>query len=225
MFSQPFCTTLPNLSASFSSGSEEASTIYDRVRLDLGDFGGQIFTDGILQRTLSKAIARVNRKLGLVELQTGSRPYYFYLYFTSAVNRPKIEVDLDTGNLTPDTDPYVDIIVLQMEEILLRAEASNFKRLNPSLGGAMSSGLVGVTGEGVSVTNADGVKIAVSPGRFSARAKMFAEDVERVSQEVERAIRDFRWRLSGSAGIDVTIPRYYYGAFYTTYNGYGGSPR
>lgn len=224
-FIQNFCTTLPTLSASFSSTLEEVSTIYDRVRLDLGDWDGQIFTDGILQRTLSKAIARVNRRLGLVELHSGSRPFYFYLYFTSALQRPKISVDLDTGMMTPDTDPYVDIVVLQMEEILLRAEATNFKRFNSNLGGTLSSGLVGITGEGVSVTNADGVKIAVSAGRYSARAKMFAEDVDRIAKEIERAIRDFRWRLSGSAGLNVTIPRYYYGAQYTAYNGYGGYPQ
>lgn len=225
LFSQQFCTTLPTLSASFTDTAEDISTIYDRVRLDLGDINGQIFTDGILQRTLSKAVSRVNRRLGLVELQTGSRPFYFYLYFTSALQRPRIEVNLENGTMTPDTDPYVDIVTLQMEEILLRAEASNFKRFNSGLGGPLSSGLVGITGEGVSVTNADGVKIAVSAGRFSTRAKMYADDADRVSEEIKRAIRDFRWRLSGSAGLDVTIPRYYYGAYYTTYNGYGGSPR
>jgi hypothetical protein len=109
-----------------------------------------------------------------------------------------------------------------MEELVLRAEMSNFKRLNPNLGGTLASGMAGATTEGVSVKNADGVTITVSPARFTTRAKLFMQDVERITEEVKLAIRDFRWRLSGAAGINVTIPRYYHG-YHTSYHGYGGT--
>jgi len=226
-FSESFCTKTPGLSATFSSPTVDVETIYDRVRIDIGDPDGSIFTDGLLQRTLKKAIDRANRRLGLVDVESGNSSSHFFLFFNCSLRRPKIEVDLSTGVLTPNTDPYIDIIILQMEEILLRAEMSNFKRLNVLLGGTLASGVTSATKEGVSITNADGVKIAVAPGRFSARANMFKQDVDLISAEVERAIRDFRWRLSGNAGIDVTLPRYgSYGYGYghgTGYAGYNGS--
>lgn len=223
LFSESFCTKLPGLAATFSDPSVSVETIYDRVRIDVGDPDGQIFTNGLLQRTLQKAISRANRRLGLVDVQAGEGPSQFFLLFTGILNRPKIEVNLNTGVLSPDTDPYVDIIILQMEEILLRAEMSNFKRLNANLGGVLASGVVSAVNEGVSATNADGVKISIAPGRFTARANLFKADAEMIAEELKNAIRDFRWRLSGAAGIDVTIPRYGHFGHGTGYAGYNGS--
>lgn len=219
-FAEAFCTKLAGLSASFSDPSVTVETIYDRVRLDVGDINGQIFTDGLLRRTLEKAIARANRRLGLVSIETGNSPSHFFLFFNSTLSRAKIEVNLTTGVLTPNTDPYIDIIIMQMEEIMLKAEMSNFKRLNVLLGGPLASGIAGAPNEGVSITNADGVKISVSASRYTARAKLFESDVKMIKEELDQAYRDFRWRLSGGAGIDVTMPRYGFYGYGTGYAGY-----
>jgi hypothetical protein len=224
LFVEEFCTRSASLNATFSSRDVGVETIFDRVRIDVGDPDGRMLTNGLLTRYLEKSIARCNRRLGLVDLETGNTPFHFFLFFTSALSRPRLEVNLLTGIITPDTDPYVDIIIMQMEELVLRAEMSNFKRLNPNLGGSLASGIFGATTEGVSVRNADGVTISVSPVRFSTRAKLFMADVERISAEVKEAIRDFRWRLAGAAGVDVTIPRYGYN-YGTLYHGWGGRAR
>ena len=207
-FVENFTVALPTLSASFSSSvGNSVSSVFDRVRLDIGDPDAMIFNDGILRQTLKKAISRVNRKLGLVRISE-ENSFVFLVAFTSRVSTPVLTVDLLNGTITPDTDPYVDILILQMEEILLQSEGIAMQRLNNQTAGVFGSGIVNVSGDGVSVTNADGVSISTSPTRLSFRADMAKFNLKNIKDELDHAIRDLRWRLSGANGKDISIPRW-----------------
>jgi len=214
-FVENFCVALPSLAASFASSVDNSvESLFDRVRIDLGDPDGKIFTDGLLRRSIKKAVSRVNRRLGLVRV-TSNSSYIFLIAFTSRIQTPVLTLDLINGTISPDTDPYADILVLQMEEILLTSELVALGRLNTSTAGAFGSGLVGTSNDGVSITNADGVTISKAIGRLSHRADIGKFNIKKISEELNGAIKDLRWRLAGGVGKDVTMPRYGY------YRGYG----
>lgn len=207
-FVENFTVALPTLSASFSSPTNNnISSLFERVRIDIGDPDAKIFTDGLLRQTLKKAVSRVNRKLGLVRISEQSS-FVFVIAFTSRVSTPVLTLDLLNGTITPDTDPYADILVLQMEEILLQSEGIALQRLNSDTAGAFGSGIVNVSGDGISVTNADGVSISASPTRLSFRADMAKFNLKNIKEELDHAIKDMRWRLAGANGRDVSIPRW-----------------
>jgi len=207
-FIEKFCVALPTLAASFANPTgNSVESLFDRVRVDLGDPDSMIFTDGFLRRTIKKAIARVNRRLGLVKV-TSNSSFIFLISFTSRSSTPVLTLDLTNGTIDPDTDPYADILVLQMEEILLQSETVALQRLNPGTAGVLGSGIQQVAGDGVSVTDADGVTISKAVGRLSHRADLAKFNLTNVSTMLETAIRDFRWRLAGGSGKDVTTPKW-----------------
>ena len=212
-----FCVADANLATSFANPVDNSiESLFDRVRIDIGDPDGKIFVDGLMRRTLRKAVSRVNRRLGLVSVTQNS--YYIWLIaFTCSTNTPVLTIDLENGTIDPDTDPYADILVLQMEEILLTGETVALGRLNQNTAGSFGSGLQGIASDGVSVTNADGVTISKAVGRLSHRADLAKFNLKNIRDELEQAIQDLRWRLSGGSGKDVTIPKYHHG-----YGGYGG---
>lgn len=215
-FLEDFCVELPNLFASINAPNSNVSSIYDRVRIDIGDPNATIFNDAFLRRVLEKAIARLNRRLGVVRVSNQTSIYCFCLCFEGS-SLPQISVNLLTGELTPNNHNYIDLVVLQMEHIIITGESIAFQRLNAQLGGVFGSGIIGSEREGVTVTNADNVSISVSSSRLTTRAQMIRFNVERIENELDEAVRDFRWRLSGSKGKDVTIPRYPYGGYYGGY--------
>jgi hypothetical protein len=53
------------------------------------------------------------------------------------------------------------------------------------------------------------VSISSSPTRLSTRADLGKFNLDALREQLEQAIKDMRWRLSGSNGKDVTMPRYY----------------
>jgi len=207
-FVENFCVALPSLSASFADSSVTTETIFDRVRIDLADPDGKIFTDGLLRRILEKAVARVNRRVGLVRV-TQQTAFIFLIAFTSSIQTPIIEVNIINGTFTPDTDPYIDIVILQMEEILLRSELVALQRLNAPTAGSFGSGVIGAQADGISVTDADGVQITTAVGRLTTRADLGKFNVGQITEELAKAISDLRWRLAGGSGKNVTMPRFY----------------
>jgi len=213
-----FCVADALLATSFANPVDNSvESLFDRVRLDVGDPQALIFTDGFLRRTIKKAASRVNRRLGLVRVTEAS--YFIWLIaFTSRVSTPVLTLDLQAGTINPDTDPYADILVLQMEEIILTGETVALQRLNPHTAGVYGSGLKGVAADGVSSTNADGVTISKAVGRLSHRADLAKFTLTNIRAELQKAIDDLRWRLAGGAGRDVTIPRFFNGG----YGNYGG---
>lgn len=207
-FVEKFCVALPTLSASFASSvGNSVESLFDRVRIDLGDPDSMIFTDGFLRRTIKKAVSRVNRRLGLVSV-TNNNSFIWLIAFTSRVSTPTLTLDLLNGTIDPDSDPYADILVLQMEEILLQSETVALQRLNPNTAGILGSGLAGVAGDGVSVTDVDGVTISKAVGRLAHRADLAKFNIKQISDQLEQAIKDLRWRLAGGSGKDVSCPRW-----------------
>lgn len=217
-----FTVASASLATSFQNPVDNnVESLFDRVRIDLGDPDGMIFTDGLMRRTVKKAVSRVNRRLGLVRVSQDS--YYIWLIaFTSRVSTPVLTLDLLNGTIDPNTDPYADILVLQMEEILLTGESTALGRLNQQTAGSFGSGLVGIASDGVSATNADGVTISKAVGRLSHRADMMKFNLQAIRDELNKAIADLRWRLAGGSGRDVSIPRYFGRGGYGGYGGPGG---
>ncbi len=217
-----FCVSDATLATTFSNPADNnIESLFDRVRIDIGDPDGVIFTDGLMRRTIKKALSRVNRRLGLVNVSQDS--YYIWtIAFTSRSSTPVLTLDLNNGTIDPDTDPYADILVLQMEEILLTGETVALQRLNPATAGAFGSGIQGVAADGVSVTNADGVSISKAVGRLSHRADLAKFTLTNIRKELERAIQDLRWRLAGGSGRDVTVPKFFHRGGYGNYGGYYG---
>jgi len=191
-FTENFCVALPTLAASFASPvGNSVESLFDRVRVDLGDPDGLIFVDGLMRRTIKKAVSRVNRRLGLVQV-TNQSSFIWLIAFTSRAETPVLTLDLINGTIDPDSDPYADIVVLQMEEILLQSETVALQRLNPGTAGVLGSGIQGVAGDGVSVTDADGVTISKAVGRLAHRADLAKFNVKMISDQLEAAIKDLR---------------------------------
>ena len=213
-----FCVASPTLAMSFQSAAgNNVESLYDRVRIDLGDPDGTIFVNGLMQRTIRKAVSRVNRRLGLVNVSQDSH-FIWLIAFTSRVSTPVLTLNLQNGTIDPSTDPYADILVLQMEEILLTGESTALARLNQATAGAFGSGLQGVAADGVSATNVDGVTISKAAGRLQHRRDMMKFNLQAIRDELSKAISDLRWRLAGGSGRDVSIPRYWGG-----YGHHGGN--
>lgn len=215
-FIEEFNVVLPSLAVSFSSSVDNSvETLFDRVRIDIGDPNGTIFSDGLLSRILQKSITRLNRRLGLVRLSSPA-PYLWIVEFVcgGSAGIPNLSVDLLAGTISPNSDPYADLVVLQMEEILLQSESIALQRLNANTAGSFGSGLQGVSADGVSVTNVDGVTITKSIGRLSHRADLTKFNLGNISKMLEDGIKDIKWRLSGAHGIDVTMPRYHWRGLY-----------
>ena len=207
-FVEQFCVALPTLAASFANPvGNSVESLFDRVRVDLGDPDSMIFTDGFLRRTIKKSISRINRRLGLVKV-TSNSSFIFLIAFTSRTETPVLTLDILTGTIDPDTDPYADLLVLQMEEILLQSETVALQRLNPGTAGVLGSGIQNVAGDGVSVTDVDGVTISKAVGRLAHRADLAKFNLRNISELLEQGIKDLRWRLAGGTGKDVTIPKW-----------------
>ncbi len=206
-----FCVADVLFSSAFVSRVDiSVAFLFDRLGIYLVEPNGLIFIDGLMRRTIKKATSRINRRLGLVTVSQNSN-FIWLIAFTSRVSTPVLTLDLLNGTIDPDTDPYADILVLQMEEILLTGETIALARLNQTTAGAFGSGLQGIAADGVSVTNADGVTISKAVGRLSHRADLAKFNLKNIREELEKAISDFRWRLAGASGRDVTIPRYHHG--------------
>lgn len=197
--SEPFCVQDVNVAIGFVSPSDKTSEIYEAVRLDIGDPDGQVFNDDFLKRNLQKAVRRLNHRLGL-----------------SPTNRPKgipgnfggprikvspIVADLESGNITPNNDEICDLVVMQMELIILESEVSALKRLAATAAsGPYASLVVGATQDGISVKNADGVTVSISPSRLNVRADLHKFDVKNRREELENMIRAFLNRMTGNFG-------------------------
>ena len=205
-FIENFSVALATLSASFGDDSaENVDTIFDRVRIDVGDPDALIFSNGFMSRTLKKAVSRINRRLGLDRVS--NYPYNIYtIYLCNSI--PTIVLNVNNGVISPGSDSYADILILQMEEIILQSEAVALQRMNINTAGVLGSGLIGIAGDGVSVTNVDGVSISKSVSRLSHKADMAKFNLQQITNQLNHAISDLRWRIS--QGIDVTIPRYLY---------------
>lgn len=197
--SEPFQVQDIEVTVGFIPTTDKIFSIYDAVRIDIGDPLGHIFDDNFLQHVLVKAVRRLNHRLGLSRT---ARPQGI----PGGFGGPKIqvahlEVDVEAGTVSPDNDELCDLIILMMEYIVITGETSSLKRLGAAFAsGPFATVLTGISNEGISVTNADGVTVNISAGRLQARTSMQRLDVETRKDELEMAIRAFLNRMTGNMG-------------------------
>lgn len=197
--SEPFQVQDILVSIGFVPPTDKTWSIYDAVRIDIGDPLGHIFDDNFLQHVLIKAVRRLNQRLGLSRT---ARP----LGVPGGIGGPKIQVaeltvDVEAGTISPDNDELCDLIILMMEYIIITSETSALKRLGASFAsGPFATVLTGIANEGISVTNADGVTVNISTGRLQFRTTLQRLDVETREKELEAAIKAFLGRQTGNYG-------------------------
>lgn len=196
---EPFCVQAIDITIGFVPTTDKTGTIYDAVRIDIGDPDAQVFDDNFLARVLTKAARRLNQRLGL---SITTRPQGVPGGLGGRrLNVTPITIDLATGTVSPNNDEICDLIVLQMEYIIITSETSALKRLGASVSaGPYSAMTAGVSGEGIKVVNADGVTVEVSAGRLQARVSLQRLDVATREKELEIAIRAFLNRNTGNFG-------------------------
>jgi hypothetical protein len=198
--SEDFSVQALTVSFGFTPPTDQTFSIYDAVRIDVGDPDGIIFNDGYLQRVLVKAVRRLNQALGLavkmhgpvgIEGEYGGRRIRVY----------PITVDVEAGTITPGDDEYMDLLILQMEYIIKTSELAALARLNASITSSIFQGTVSASlNDGVTVVNADGVEVSVSVGRFQTRATLIRLDLQLLKEELDAAIKRFLARLTGNMG-------------------------
>ncbi len=198
--SEDFVVQALTVSFGFLPPGDHVFNIYDAVRVDIGDPDASIFNDQFLQRVLIKAVRRLNQTLGLavtmrgptgIEGEFGGRRIRVY----------PLTVDVEAGTISPNNDEYCDLIILQMEYIIKTSELSALKRLNANAAsGPAAVAMRTAINDDVSVTNADGVTVAIGGGRLQTRASLYRFDVEMMKRELDEAVRRFLNRISGNFG-------------------------
>lgn len=194
--SEPFTVNDATIAIGFVPATDKTGSIYEAVRIDVGDPDALFFDDDFLKRVLIKAVRRLNQRLGLSRT---SRPKGVPGNFGGPRLRvAQMEVDVEAGTITPSNDELCDLIILMMEYIIITAETSAWKRFQAS--GPFSAGAQSVSRDGIMVRNADGVTIDVSVGRLQTRASLHRLDVETREKELETAIKAFLGRMTGNYG-------------------------
>lgn len=198
--SEDFNVQALSISFGFLPPDDKIFNVYDAVRIDLGDPDASIFNDEFLQRVLIKAVRRLNQTLGLVvsmrgptgiEGEFGGRRIRVY----------PLTVDVEAGTITPNNDEYCDMLILQMEYIIKTSELSALKRLNANAAsGPAAVAMRTAINDDVTVTNADGVTVAIGGGRLQTRASLYRFDVETMKAELDAAVKRFLNRMSGNFG-------------------------
>jgi hypothetical protein len=194
---EKFCVDAVNIAIDFTPPEDKTFSIYDAVRLDIGDPESQVFDDTYLERILTKAVRRVNHNLGLSRT---NRPLGIPGGFGGPkLNVSPIVVDLTAGTLEPNNDELCDIVIMCMEYIIVSSEVSALKRLTAeSVSGPHVATLNSASQDGISVVNADGVQISVSPGRLTSRTQLHRFDVEDKRMQYENAVKAFLARQTGN---------------------------
>lgn len=190
-----FCVQEVTVKIGFETPGSKTFNIYDAVRVDLGA-DDNLFDDGFLGRVTTKAVRRLNHRLGL-----------------SATSRPKgipgnlgatrlkvspITLDLSAGTITPDNDELCDLVIMQSEVIILESEINALKRLAASGSGPFAASVASASQDGISVQNADGVRVDISGGRLANRVQLYKFSAKTARDELEMAIKTFLGRNTGN---------------------------
>lgn len=186
--------------------------VIDNIRIDIGDFNGEIFSQSLLERYIVKSVMRLNRELGIASGRvrpTGITPGGL----GTPARIPAISVDLDARVIYPDNDEIKDIIVLQTEVLITRAEMAALRRASTASAGApgaelitSSSGIIPGAQPGIMIRNADGVTIDTKTtytNWLNNKVKLFIEDSKMREEELEKAI--FRLKMSFSSGSGKVV--------------------
>ena len=205
---ETFSVAAPTLSIG-GDPVNDIDQIYDNIRIDIGDIAGDIFNDSLLERYLVKSVMRLNRALGIASGKVRPTGVVKGGLGTPA-SIGAITLDLNARTLRPDNHEIHDIVVLQAEVLITRAEMSILRRASAASAGqpgaelmAAASGIVSGAGDGVMVRNADGVVIDTK-GRYSAwannRTKLFLEETKMREADLKQAIKDLKYSFSSNMG-------------------------
>lgn len=194
--SEEFTVQDLDISIGFVPETDDTFNIYNAVRIDIGDPDAQVFTDEYLQHVLVKAVRRLNHRLGL-------SPTVRPKGIPGGFGGPRLKVtpivaDVDTGSIEPENDEIFDLVIAQMEVIVLESEVSALKRLVAI--GPNATSIAAASKDGITVQNADGVMISISPSRLNVRSDLHKFDVQQRRKELEDMIRAFLSRMSGNFG-------------------------
>lgn len=196
---EKFCVQSVDVQIGFNPATDKTSEIYDAVRLDIGDPDGNVFDDGYMARILTKAVRRLNHRLGL---SPTSRP----AGIPGGFGGPRLKVspivaDLSGGTITPNNDEICDLVVMMMEYIVVSSEVSALKRLAATAtSGPHVDTIASASQDGISVTNADGVTVTISGGRLGSRTQLHKEDLKDKKEQLEMAIKAFLNRNTANFG-------------------------
>lgn len=193
--SETFIVNAVNVKIGFTPPEDKTASIYDAVRLDIGDPEALVFDDQYLERIFIKAVRRLNHRLGL---SPTSRPQGI----PGGFGGPKIKVipitiDLENGTINPSNDELCDLTIMMMEYIIVSSEISALKRLAANaVSGPHSATVASASQDGITVTNADGVTVSISGGRLANRVQLHKIDLDTKREELEMAIRAYLNRMT-----------------------------
>jgi len=196
---EKFCVNAVDIAIGFVPATDKTATIYEAVRLDIGDPEGAVFDDGYLQRILVKAVRRLNHRLGL---SVTSRPLGIPGGFGGTrLKVSPIVADLSAGTISPNNDELCDLVIMMMEWIVVTSEVSALKRLTANaVSGPHVATVASASQDGITVKNADGVEVSIQGGRLQNRYLLHKLDVDTKTKELEDAIRAFLGRQTGNYG-------------------------
>ena len=197
---EKFCVQAISVQIGFVPLTDKTGSIYEAVRIDIGDPDGQVFDDAFMSRVLTKAARRLDHRLGLSRTQ---RPKGIPggIGANTTIKVGELTVNVETGVVSPNNDEIVDLLIMQMEVIIIEGETSALKRLSLSGSSGAYQIAVGNAGkDGVTVKNSDGVEVSVSVGRLQTRATLQRLDAATRRAELEGMIKVFLGRLTGGFG-------------------------
>ncbi len=196
--SEKFCVQEVSVKVGFTPTSDRTGSVYDCVRIDIGDPEAAVFDDGFLERVLVKAVRRLNRELGLAPTNRGPTGVEGN-FGGRRIRVVPITINFGTGVFNPPGDEYEDLIILQMEYIIATGEVAALKRLSATTAsGPYATALATVANDDIEVVNADGVKIKIGGGRIQTRAALHRFHVETLGKELMLAKRQFLHRITGN---------------------------
>ncbi len=179
----------------------------DNIRIDIGDFSGDIFPTSLLERYLIKSVIRLNRELGIAQGKvrpTGITPGGL----GTPARIPAISLNMDARTLYPDNDEIADIIILQSEVLITMAEMASLRRASSTSAGGpgaelivSASGITTGSSDGIMIRNADGVVIDTRQ-RFASwlgsKTQLFLAEAKMREEELEKAIKQLKYSFSSS---------------------------
>jgi hypothetical protein len=194
--SEPFCVNDATIAIGFVPAADKTGSIYEAVRIDIGDPDGNTFDDDFLKRVLIKSVRRLNQRLGLSRT---SRPRGVPGNFGGQrLQIAELTLDVEAGTVTPNNDELCDLIILMMEYVIITSETSAWKRFEAS--GPFAGGAASLSRDGIMVKNADGVTIDISAGRLQSRTTLHRLDVQTREKELDTAIKAYLGRMTGNFG-------------------------
>jgi hypothetical protein len=190
-----FCVQEVTVKIGFTPSTDKTFNIYDAIRVDLGA-DDNMFDDGFLGRVTTKAVRRMNHRLGL---SVTNRPKGIPGTFGSRrLKVSPITLDLSAGTIEPNNDEICDLVIMQCEVILLESEINALKRLAASGSGPFAASVASASQDGISVTNADGVRVDISGGRLANRVQLYKFSAKTARDELEASIKAFLGRQTGN---------------------------